>query len=795
MRPLRLELEGFGAFRDPTTIDFEGADLFALTGATGSGKSTVIDAMCFVLYGCIPRYDDRRLVAPAISQSRAEARVRLDFSVGDGRYTAVRVVRRTKTGATTKEARLERADGELLAGNEKEVTATVEALLGLSFEHFTTCVVLPQGEFARFLHDKPERRQDLLVKLLDLAVYGRMGERARSRARAAKEQALVIEGRLGALQDVTPEARDAAQARAVELRALRDAVDAALPGIAALEAKEADARATAVQATARAAQLEATTVPAGVADLADEIAEADRAVGVAHAEDSEAEAAVNAAEAAVGALPSRAALERTEEQLARHRELTAQREKGMMLTGERATDEERAAAELQVAEDARAESGRRLELARAEHRAHAVVADLVQGEPCPVCRQVVAALPDADVPADLADATAAVKASEATVERARKVHSEAQRERIRVEEKLASIDAQLLDLTAQLADAPDAAEAQRLLRAVGEAEAAHAAAATADRAARKARVAADQQRAKLTTQEDEQRRAYDAARDALAALGPPARAGATLHADWLALAAWADEEAPKQRTVAERAAVEADAAARERGEVVRALDARAAEAGLAVAGRPVRDVVLEALTRAEGDVRTIEDALAEAEQLRAQLQTLTTEQQLQAAMGSHLSANGFEKWLLDEALTLLVAGATELLLELSSGQYSLVLDEKRSGFLVVDHTNGDMPRLAKSLSGGETFLTSLALALALADQLLLLAARGGARLESIFLDEGFGALDPSTLDTVASAIEALGSSGRMVGIISHVAELAERVPVRYEVTRTPSGSTIERVDR
>jgi exonuclease SbcC len=269
-----------------------------------------------------------------------------------------------------------------------------------------------------------------------------------------------------------------------------------------------------------------------------------------------------------------------------------------------------------------------------------------------------------------------------------------------------------------------------------------------------------------------------------------------LHADWLALAAWAAEQAPEQRAAAARAAAEAEAAATERQGAVRALAERAAGAGLAaVAGRPLRDVVLEALTRAEGEVASIEAALAEAEQLRERKQQLDVEQQLYAAMGSHLSANGFEKWLLDEALTLLVAGATELLLELSSGQYSLVLDDKRSGFLVVDHTNGDMPRLARSLSGGESFLTSLALALALADQLLLLAARGGARLESIFLDEGFGALDPSTLDTVASAIEALGSSGRMVGIISHVAELAERVPVRYEVTRTPAGSTIERVER
>jgi exonuclease SbcC len=795
MRPVLLEMTGFASFRDKTEISFEDTDYFALVGPTGAGKSTVIDAMCFVLYGCIPRYDDRRLVAPAISQSRAEARVRLDFSVGEERYTAVRVVRRTKSGASTKEARLERADGELLAGNEKEVTAAVESLLGLSFEHFTTCVVLPQGEFARFLHDKPERRQDLLVKLLDLAVYGRMGERARARARTAKEAALVIDGHLANLRDATPEALALAVARARELHDLQEAVDAALPGIAALADREEAARADAARASAQAAQLEATVVPAGVAELADEIAEAERLVETAHAEEAAAEAAVTAAEAALGALPGRTVLERIEQQHARQSELTAQRDKGTLLSGERATDESRARVELQAAEDERAAAAQRLEQARAEHRAHAVLADLVAGEPCPVCRQVVASVPDVALPADLASATAALQSAERSADRARTAHGEAERERIRVEEKLASIDAQLAELAAALADAPDAAEAHRLLDAVAEAEAALASASSSDRAARKARVAADQQRAQLTKREDEQRRAYDSTRDALAALAPPARSGTTLHADWLALAAWAQDAAPEQRVAAERAGADADTAAAERATLSTAIADRVADAGLVARDRPVRDVVLEALTNADGAMRTIAAALAEAEQLRAELERLTTEQSLYAAMGNHLSANGFEKWLLDEALTLLVAGATELLLELSGGQYSLVLDDKRSGFLVVDHMNGDMPRLAKSLSGGETFLTSLALALALADQLLLLAARGGARLESIFLDEGFGALDPSTLDTVASAIEALGSSGRMVGIISHVAELAERVPVRYEVTRTPAGSTIERVER
>ena len=97
---------------------------------------------------------------------------------------------------------------------------------------------------------------------------------------------------------------------------------------------------------------------------------------------------------------------------------------------------------------------------------------------------------------------------------------------------------------------------------------------------------------------------------------------------------------------------------------------------------------------------------------------------------------------------------------------------------------------ARTLSGGETFLASLALALALADQLGSLAAARRRPIESIFLDEGFGTLDPDTLDIVAGTIEELGAGGRMVGIITHVRELADRMPVRFEVTKGPAGAGV-----
>lgn len=95
------------------------------------------------------------------------------------------------------------------------------------------------------------------------------------------------------------------------------------------------------------------------------------------------------------------------------------------------------------------------------------------------------------------------------------------------------------------------------------------------------------------------------------------------------------------------------------------------------------------------------------------------------------------------------------------------------------------------MSGGETFQASLALALALSAELSTISS-GAARLDSIFLDEGFGSLDPDSLETVAVALERLAQGDRMVGVITHVQALAERVPTRFRVNRTSRSSVIER---
>jgi exonuclease SbcC len=156
-----------------------------------------------------------------------------------------------------------------------------------------------------------------------------------------------------------------------------------------------------------------------------------------------------------------------------------------------------------------------------------------------------------------------------------------------------------------------------------------------------------------------------------------------------------------------------------------------------------------------------------------------------------LRSDQFPRWLVASALDTLVADASRNLAELSGGQFALV--HAGGEFQVVDHADADARRPVKTLSGGETFQASLALALALSEQLATLAAAGAPRLDSIFLDEGFGTLDEANLEIVAATLENLASIGdRMVGVITHVPALAERVPVRFAVSRDQRTASITR---
>ncbi|WP_329624670.1 SMC family ATPase [Streptomyces sp. NBC_01255] len=153
-----------------------------------------------------------------------------------------------------------------------------------------------------------------------------------------------------------------------------------------------------------------------------------------------------------------------------------------------------------------------------------------------------------------------------------------------------------------------------------------------------------------------------------------------------------------------------------------------------------------------------------------------------------------ESYVLAARLEQVAAAATARLQRMSSGRYTLVHSDARSGgkraglgLHVVDAWTGN-ERDTATLSGGETFFASLALALGLAD--VVTDEAGGVRLDTLFIDEGFGSLDEQTLDEVLDVLDSLRERDRSVGIVSHVGDLRRRIPAQLEVVKARHGSAV-----
>jgi exonuclease SbcC len=197
MRPISLEMEGFTSFRQRAAIDFSKFDLFAITGPTGAGKTSIIDAMIYVLYGCTPRISNKS-IRELISQGADRLKVMLVFSSGQDQYRIARETKWTGKSSLTS-VRLEHKNGDdwtSLADRVNDAESSIEKIIGLDFKGFTKSVVLPQGQFDEFLKGRPEDRRKILSDLLQLDVYGRMMQRANEIAKDHKNRLDALAGLL-----------------------------------------------------------------------------------------------------------------------------------------------------------------------------------------------------------------------------------------------------------------------------------------------------------------------------------------------------------------------------------------------------------------------------------------------------------------------------------------------------------------------------------------------------------------------------------------------------------------------
>lgn len=859
MRPLTLELRSFTAFRDPQIIDLTDVELFTFWGPTGSGKSSVLDAMTYALYGKVERIGNQ--IGQLVSQGQPRMSVILTFQAGEDRYRVVRSTPASGSGSGRPKILLEHAEGNEWrsygegADRATTVNPTIIDLIGLDYPAFTRAVLLPQGRFAEFLTGDSKERRKILTELLGLELFGRMAESAR---RIAQEAKAAAEARRSLLEsqfaEATPEAVEAAASEAARAQAVVAAAGEVDKELGALlkrweahEAVTAQLSECADELGEMAAELDAQA--AALDDLVEQAASISELIaattGMVKQATAAHEAALKARDKAVKAqgsledlLDLRAAVRALSGAIAERDRAVATLEETNKDLGSLSAQLEEAAAAIAKATDAQQKSELDATEAevhlRAAQRADLVGAlskDLAVGDACPVCDRPIEKLKKAS--------PAAIDKATKTLERARKAAEAARVELGKAEQRRAALEGSLQERKTQaktcsaelerrnsdatalekkiagalgkVAD-PQAAVEERIenLRSLEDTLAAAAAALTeaqagaADAANTEKEIAARTREVRAAVGSFKPgpllRRLAKALDDAPVQDPLPK----PLPEDTTGLGASVRAAAERLRATVGHAIAQAEQRTGERDQMIetaRATVARIVPEGFEVSGRSLPEIVAGAdalakdleknATTLEQQLIFLKTQLAQREALEKEVAEQEATRATYHALGLELRGDRIVDYLQGEALVALAAAGSVRLEYLSTGRYRLAFENDE--FFVVDAWNGEERRSVRTLSGGETFLASLALALALADEVKNLAVTDKAPIDSLFLDEGFGQLDAESLEVVISAIEQLGGDGRLVGVITHVPELADRIPVRFNITKSPRGSTITRV--
>ncbi len=850
MRPLALRIKGFTSFRDEQTIDFTDLDLFALWGPTGSGKSSVLDAMTYALYGKVDRVEH---ASALVSQGQPRMSVSFDFSADGRSYRVTRSTPPTKV-------RLEKLDESgrwtsfgVGADKVTEVNRSLIDLIGLDYLAFTRSVLLPQGKFAEFLAGDATDRRKILTELLGLELFEKMAKRANEIRKEQASQADIKEdvvGRSftgvdaesiavaqGGLEAATKQGGRAAAVlveverfgeELAELRASTEAVFACRTEIAGF-ATTFEGHAARLGDVAREgssfrdeldrASTAVATAAKSLQTAAEEKGRAERRWGSVDALAALTERAKNLDEVTKTAVRADGSLT----------EARARAKQGSLVT-DSATD---ALEKAQGAEAIAAKELARCNAAIDEAHRHDRVGSLVHGkstgDPCPICKRPLETVPSFDS-SELEAAAAARSSSEKSHREAlarvneattalavaRRDHATALEQIVLCEEALKEARTRQAALVVELAPAfekgfPEdpAGELERrvqdsrqLVAAEGEARSTHEVACAELVAFDERRRVLHEKTAEIRTRMDSG--GLNSALDRVVAACPdierpdlPALDSLPTAAD--ALAGEAEQITKSLKTLGDdlddslgrkRSATE-DVVESMGAAVPAEFDVRAEEP-TALVGE-LRELEKKLAARIAVTTKEVAELEARLEQRRSLEDEIAHHREQQAAysdLQKELKADRIVQHLQAEALVVLADAASHHLRELSDSRYRLVYDEDR--FYVVDAWNGDEKRNVKTLSGGETFLTSLALALALSEQIQLLSVTEKSRLESLFLDEGFGQLDTDLLDVVVNAIEQMRGADRLVGVVTHVADLAERMPTRLVVSKSPRGSTVTR---
>lgn len=768
MKPLQLTMRAFGAYADEQTIDFTllgDKNFFLIHGPTGSGKTTILDAISFALYGSASG-DLRESKSLRSDYAPAEQKTEVEFTFKSGEhiYQVLRAPEqelKKQRGEGTRKVPAAAALFKLLSDGSKdplaaksdEVTKKITEIIGFKAEQFRQIVLLPQGEFRRFLIAESKDRKAILETIFKTELYRRIETLLAERSSTIDNNYQTLKQQRQFILDST-ECADSEQLDAsIQLLLQRQKEETAALQTAAARLTAAKLQLQQAQqlhnafteaAAAQAALLTLTEQRSAVAAIKTEAAQAEKAALLEEIYNSALRAHKHNQECQTAAQNALQATLNTKNDLQElHRQLSEQLQQ---LDGQAVTT----AADLnkvlellnqrilQLHSEAAKLSGVTAELER-------LAAALADNEPCPVCGSLQHPHP--------ATVSAAQRAD---LQRQTQIISNQTRALQQLQQQYQQTQLQLAGCEATQKSTQTAAEA------------------------------AMQEFSALRQHFKERLEAsdFDSQAAFLAAMRTEARRQQlqqTIAAYEQNLAAATDRLQRAQNAIDGKTAPELTAcqdAEQQADALYRQLTAQTAVTAKELTDLQTAQLRLQELEKQMG-------ALQEAYQTAASL--------AETARGNNPSRLTFSAFVLQAILDDVLQAANLRLTSMSRGRYSLsrtgdVLDARRENGLNIEVTDSftGVARPVKTLSGGELFLASLSLALGLSD--VVQAYAGGIRLDTILVDEGFGTLDSEALDMAIRTLTDLQKGGRLVGIISHVSELRERITARLEVIPGQRGS-------
>ena len=810
MRPLKLTLSAFGPYAGTTTLPLEQlgrGGLYLVTGDTGAGKTTLFDAITYALYDhSSGGVRDGAMLRSKYADPGTPTFVELEFEMRGQRYTVRRNPEylRPKArgeGFTTEkaDAALTYADGRPPVTKAKEVTAAVIDIIGLDYNQFSQIAMIAQGQFTRLLNATTEERSKIFRKLFRTQRYQKLQEALAEENSALTARRAALNAKLDAV--LAGISYDAADPEAEALGTLSaqmppDPVATLLEGLTARQEAAAAQAADALAALDR--QLSTLQTTLGAAEQAErqrqEVAgELAKARSTAQLESAKAstrrktlealDAALTASEAELAALAD-ADTRRVELEAEAAR--LAQRETALNELARSLTECQHRNTAARAAQEAyRQAAGRQteahstrdtLERAFLDAQAGLLAQTLEEGAACPVCgsthHPTKAHLPrTAPTEVQVNQAKQAAAQADSAAQEA----SAAAREALtREQEGRAQLRKDAEALLPERFTSPEGPVplTVSLLRTALAQENDTLHTAQADLKQRQTKNHTDCRRKKEL---EAQRKVQSEQRTALEAqvtAAQQASAAAQAAVQTLEARQAAEHTAQPQKIAALKA---------EQNELLGRRKALAAQE---------KDLNARLLPNRRADHRKLAD---QRDALDARWQWVNA---LASTAGGTLSSKQkirLEAYIQMNYLDRILVHANTRLMQMTAGQYELErigAENQRSqsglDLGVIDHYNGTR-RSVKTLSGGESFKASLALALGLSDEVQSTA--GGIRLDTLFLDEGFGSLDEESLEQAIRVLSGLTEGDRLVGIISHVAALKDRIDRQVIVHKERSGGS------